>query len=506
MINSPNLIPHTVSIHVLDDDSLLNVFYLYRPYLLGEEDDDPARLGGGKVGWVRGRWWYKLAHVCRRWRNLLLASATYLDICLVCSKGTPVADMLAHSPPLPLTIDYVRGDFGVSEEEEQGILLALKQCDRVRRVRLQMAIPNLRKLVQAIDEEFPVLEHLIIMVPSGDKSTIMTLPKQLEAPRLQHLALIGFVSPMEPQSFTPSAGLVTLALVMTNPFTYFQPNTLLQFLSLTPRLETLAIIFSFPDLDDGGEIQTQLSPIPTMTHITLPNLRLFGFRGISTFTETLVRWITTPRLEKIELDFFKLDTLFVSSLLQFTDNLKNLRFDSAKFNFLEKRVRVVFYPRGEAETFALSINVDWWFLDPQVSSVAQIFNSPSQTFVAVEHLILEHGDYVRLIDVDNEVKWRKILRSFNNVKTLYVDDGFIEEFSRCLRSDDGENPQELLPELQELTYRCSNPRDAFNSFVDTRQNAGRPVTLVRRCSSTGQVEDPLEPHVESPTVPPGREE
>ncbi|KAI0276410.1 hypothetical protein BGY98DRAFT_986246, partial [Russula aff. rugulosa BPL654] len=57
----------------------------------------PVSVGRGY--WVEERWWYRLAHVCQRWRNLILGSATYLGLCLVCTYGTPVADMLAHSPP-----------------------------------------------------------------------------------------------------------------------------------------------------------------------------------------------------------------------------------------------------------------------------------------------------------------------------------------------------------------------------------------------------------------------
>ena len=46
----------TASIHVLDDDSLLHVFYLYRPFF-GDED--------GIADWnYNARWWYALAHVC----------------------------------------------------------------------------------------------------------------------------------------------------------------------------------------------------------------------------------------------------------------------------------------------------------------------------------------------------------------------------------------------------------------------------------------------------------
>jgi hypothetical protein len=60
------------------------------------------------VSWDLGRWWYRLAHVCQRWRNLILGSASYLGLSLVCTNGAPVENMLAHSPPLPLTVDYMQ--------------------------------------------------------------------------------------------------------------------------------------------------------------------------------------------------------------------------------------------------------------------------------------------------------------------------------------------------------------------------------------------------------------
>jgi hypothetical protein len=64
------------------------------------------------------------------------------------------------------------------------------------------------------------------------------------------------------------------------------------------------------------------------------------------------------------------------------------------------------------------------------------------------------------------------------VKSLRIDDGLVKELSRCLPSEDGEHPLELLPELQELTYIGSGSADdAFTSFIDMRQNAGRPVAL-----------------------------
>jgi hypothetical protein len=66
------------------------------------------------------------------------------------------------------------------------------------------------------------------------------------------------------------------------------------------------------------------------------------------------------------------------------------------------------------------------------------------------------------------------------VKNLCIDNGLVEDLSRSLRLDDGELPLELLPELRELTLpQGGNTGDVFSSFIDARQNAGRPVNLVR---------------------------
>ena len=52
---------------------------------------------------------------------------------------------------------------------------------------------------------------------------------------------------------------------------------------------------------------------------------------------------------------------------------------------------------------------------------------------------------------------------------------------------------ELLPELQELTYSGSGDTgDVFTSFIDVRQNTGRPVTLYRHSSSPSPSESPVE--------------
>ena len=461
--------PRIVLIHILDDNPLLHIFYLYRPFLLCEDEDDNTRLWGGSGRWVRGRWWYRLAHICQRWRNVILGLASYLGVSLVCTFGTPAADMLAHSPRLPLDIDFFERDRNVTAEDENGAILALRHRDRVRRVRLNIPVTNMQRLIVAMDGVYPILEYLVIAYPVKDESAILTLPETLQAPHLRLLRLRGFALPIGSQLLTTAVGLVTLSLIMAHPSTYFHPNTLLRWISLMPQLKTLEIHV----VDVGG----QHTHTPTIAPITLPNL--------DNYLEALVHRITAPRLEKLHITLLNQLTYFVPRLLQFLNTTENLRCDSAQFGFLTGRVYVMVYPHEETDSdvYALGIEVLCWHLDWQISSMAQICHSLSQILSGVEHLNFVHGEHSQSSEEHNEVdrtEWRKLLRPFSNVNSLYIDTGLVKDLSRCLKLEGGEPPLEVLSELQELRYSgSSDAGDAFTSFIDARRNAGRPVTLVR---------------------------
>jgi hypothetical protein len=336
-----------------------------------------------------------------------------------------------------------------------------------------------------------VLEYLI-MVPSTEDNSPTLMPPEttaalmlsgtFQAPHLRHLLLMGFALPIGSRLLTTAMGLVTLCLFMDHTSAYIQPNTPLQWISFMPQLETLMVIFSF--LVPNHDVERQLMHTPITTHVTLPNLHLFAFQGVSAYMEAVVRRIATPRLECLSIQFYKQPTFSVPCLVQFMNTTVNLRFDSVRFNFSSNQVSVRVYLREGAETDALSLFVYCWHLDWQVSSVAQNFNLLSQILSTVERLTLKHKVHSRSSEEHNEVdrnEWRKLLRSFSNVKTLRVDVGLVKELSCSLRLDDGELPLELLPELQELRYSGSGDTgDAFASFVHDRQNAGRPITLTRR--------------------------
>jgi len=79
-----------VTINTLPDDDLLNIF-------------DFCRADGINkfvITWE----WEALVQVCRRWRHLIFASPRGLDLRLVCTRGTPVQEMLDIWPAIPIII------------------------------------------------------------------------------------------------------------------------------------------------------------------------------------------------------------------------------------------------------------------------------------------------------------------------------------------------------------------------------------------------------------------
>lgn len=234
-------------------------------------DDVHITIMGGRR-WDHEHWWYKPAQVSRRWRNLILGSTSFLGLCLVCTPGTLVADMLAHSAPLPLVINYLEGR-NMTAEVEEGFLLALKQPNRIRCIRVGLSPQNLQKFVMAIDDELPILEYLV-MATDGEDEASLIFPGTIQAPHLRNLILFGVTPLIGSRLLATAAGLVTLRLYMGDSSTYLNPNSLLQWISSLPQLETLVIIITFLNPD----VETRLSHTPTITLAILPHLCLLQQR------------------------------------------------------------------------------------------------------------------------------------------------------------------------------------------------------------------------------------
>ncbi len=317
--------------------------------------------------------------------------------------------MLAHSPPLPLIIDHLDQHNDIMAADEQGIILALRHRDRVRRIRLMKSVPILQKLITALDGEFPILEYLSIIHqryrrPSIEHNMHLNLPETFRAPHLRHIVLMSFAIPIG-----------------------------------------------------------------------------FGFHGASAYLEALLPWVTMPLIERLQVSFFNQLPYSIPHLQQFMGTAENLRLNTATLTFLLDHLTVVAYPYKGARMFTLVVAICGRHLDWQVASTAQVLQTLKTVFSTVEHLTLEYKRHLISSEWSNEAdraQWRELFGTFDNVKTLLVDDELVEQISHTLQPGDGESPTDLLPELQELSHPARSPENAFIPFVNARQRTDRPVTVI----------------------------
>jgi hypothetical protein len=387
--------------------------------------------------------------------------------------------MLTHFPSLPLAIYYHGDVHETTEEDEEDILLALRHSDRVHHISLGLLPPTLRKIMTAMDEQFPILERLFFLpLTQGDGD--LGLPRAFQAPHLRHLYLSGAALPIRSPLFTATMGLVSLRLDDIPPSAYFPPTYLLTQLSLVPQLEILVIGFHSPL--PNRDVKRQLLATPIMPHITLPNLRVFYFRGISAYLEGLLPQISAQVLSKLQIVFFNQLSFIVPRLLQFLGTSESLSFNTIGLAFHNGFAELTGVQLGETSRYPFVVSIRCGHLDWQVSSAAQILDTLQPVLSVVETLTLTHYEHNPMSEWHDEVDrttWRQLLRPFTNLKMLRVPNELIGRLAPSLQSDDGDPPLEFLPNLGEVGYSGGgDARKAFTPFLDERQVAGRPVNLI----------------------------
>jgi hypothetical protein len=390
-----------------------------------------------------------------------------------------VADMLARYPPLPLVIDHIDNHRNLTPEGEEGIKLALRHHDRVRRIRLAMYPQHLSKVINSIDKEFKILEYLYI-IPLTYNDFGSVFPETFRAPNLRHLILVNFALPTGSTLLSTTAGLVTFSLSYIAPSVSYHLTDLFHQVSSMPQLRTLRISFP-PDHD----VRRSVVNTPNVTHVTLPNLRWLGFHSCSTYMEAFLPCLRAPLLERLQISFPVELTVSIPHLQQFISSAENLRFTIASLKLGPKLFTLQAYPYEGYRIYALSMSA--YCLDHHLplSSTAQILGDLGPVFSTVVHLAVgvSSEDNIPRYNEADRAQWRDILRLFNNVKTLRMEDSFIMDIYRALEVRDEESTIGLLPELKELICTSVDGDDLFDTFAPflfARQYAGHPVTLISR--------------------------
>lgn len=478
----------TVSIGILNDDVLLSIFDSRR--LANEVDDDFDDMEDAfdQRNWNRDRqrWWRKLTQVCRRWRSLILASPSRLNLHVVCTKDAPLAVIPAHFLHLPIVVIYGLDDGEeIPPDDERNILLSLQRHHHVRRVFLKAPTPVLQKVIVPLDDEFPLLDSLAITSTSDDDSTGLIFPRSLRAPNLRHLILVNVALwPGTPILTTP-IHLVALVLQDIPTSAHIPPECVVDLLDSIPQLKMLSIGFRPPisDLDVGTQLLVQEAQ---KTFITLHFLKQLQFRGASAHLEGLLARINAPIVRQFYIRFPNQRSFgTLPNLSRFLDTTTELRFRVAEMNFHRHSVTIDMVNlkprRGDTTVFRLRAKGNQ--LDWQIASASRICRAIVPVFSVTDELTFSYRAHETFSDTrtkESRAQWLQILGRFSSVKTLRVASGLAEELSFHLQSE-GEEPLLLLPRLEQIEVPAwGNVADAFAAFIDSRRIAGHPVNLVRK--------------------------
>ncbi|KAI0261998.1 hypothetical protein BC834DRAFT_1043734 [Gloeopeniophorella convolvens] len=243
--------------------------------------------------------WYTLvpAHVCQRWRQIIIASPGRLRLSVLCSWGLPIADILHHSPPeIPLSIYYPSGrySFTGAPQEMTGILLALQRIDRVRHISIDAARLEMDRLLSTVVRLSPRLVTLSITSHEGQ----ISLPPSFTIEGNECLRKLEFKNICYP---LPSAPTLTEFRFSFWGYDHIPGPTgnILQNLAChlrtMPRLERLTLELSLIPLD--------VLPIENKSRISLPGLSELTFDGWHSHLEDLISIIDAPSLLNLDICF-----------------------------------------------------------------------------------------------------------------------------------------------------------------------------------------------------------
>jgi hypothetical protein len=462
----PPAMPAQGNIRKFSDDILLTLF---RYYL----DASP-------------RFWPRLVHICRKWRNIVIASCQSLRLRLFFTPGTPVLNSLRCWPALPIVIQYGGSpvSYPPAPEDEDNIVAALDQFDRVRSISLTITKPLLAKL-SAIQRRFSKLENLVLLcsddvllTPSSD------FRWESRESRLRTLHLTRIAIPSLSQLLVLSTGLVDLRLHEISNLGYISPETFADAMSRMSHLRTLSLHFlsstSCPNY-------TGLPPNPS-DRVILPALTDLEYRGSSKYLDSLAAKIDAPLLGNINLTFFSqpphLPSLMEpSQLRQFIERIAMQKSHRrADILFSENAISISLTQPGSPTCLELQVSCNSYSLR-LLEDMTRICNGLYSFLFRIEHLCIRATRPTSGHDYNDPEcrEWQNILSLFRGTNCVYVACGHSTNTIVALQRS--RHRPRLLPALHKLCIQEPDPRpdpplqEAVESFIHSRLLSGHIIAV-----------------------------
>ena len=454
-----------VTVDMLPDVVLLKIFDFYV-----NQARELEYKGEGES--LKVQEWHTLVHVCRQWRTIVLGSPRRLGLRLLCTDRTPVKEMLAIWPPLPIVVQIFS-----KETRMDNIVVALEHNERICEiVFFNVTKSQMKQVLAAVQQPFPALTRKVIWSSNWVEMPPVVPESFLggSAPSLQYLDLLRIPFPGLPNLLLSATDLVTLLIRNVSHSGHISPEVMVSCLSTLTRLDYLWLEFKSP-----GSRPVQVTRHPPRS--TLPALAFFLFEGVSEYLEDLVARIDAPLLDYFDIRFshrLMFDTPQLAQFLARTPSIQPLV--AAFITFFDRHVRVTFSPPPPIK-FDLVISCrhpDW-----QLSSLSQVFRSsfPDAFISTVEQLFIRDIEHRQPNEgAIEDGQWLEVLSPFTAVKDLYLSREFAPRIFRALQELAGE----VFPSLQKIFLEGGlHPswpvEGAIEKFVAARQLANQPVAVSR---------------------------
>ena len=454
-----------MTIDILQDDVLLEIFDSYRKY-----------VNDGMWMWK----WQKLLHVCRRWRYIVLASPRRLDLQIQCDRSTPTMELLDIWPSLPISISC----YSSGKDRTHGIVAALQQRSRISRIDLSCTTwEEMKQFVAAMDEPFPVLTHLYASRHATSQGTTAVLPDSFlggSAPRLESLDLRYTAFPALTNLVLSASHFSNLHLLSIPSAGYIPPETMVTFLLPLCNLKVLEIEFISPESPP-----LQITPPPS-TLALLPSLTSFRFVGDGEYLADFIARIDTPMLDTLHITTHFSDPIpNIPQFHEFIDRADRIKtFTQAEVHLDTEELEVIFKVPSNR-----GLGISCWTSDPPLVAMMRLFEKLLSIPSQVERLELHEFEIEQeWQDGTENSDWLRLLHPFVSVKSLYVDAGLAPFIVSALEELTEERVTEVLPSLENLVIEDLESdasddsefvEETIRSFISMRQLSGHPVILRR---------------------------
>ena len=405
----------------------------------------------------------------------MFASQRALRLRLLCTHGIPVPETLDCWPTLPIVVQYggPRAPCPPAIEDEDNIVVALMQSDRVSSISLTVTNSLLEKL-SAVERPFSELEELVLLPRD---SVPMTLPSAFRwGVRLRTLHLTRAAIPTLPELLSPCTGLVDLRLHKIPKIGYFSPDAFATALSEMTHLRSLSLhflFFAFPRNDYA-------SPLQSGEQVFLPALTCLKYRGTSKYLDNFVTRIDAPRLRDIDIRFFGQPTMVALQLSQFIDRIET-RMSHRQANILSSEHAISISFTQPETPLRLELQISCKVFTRQLSCMAQICNELSSFILGVEHLCISVTRAKSQRDDSDREEWLNLTRPFIGTKWVHVAGEHSTNLVLALQFSQIRR-KAVLPALCKLCIREPEPRyaplrEALASFIYSSRRSGHIIAL-----------------------------